>query len=63
MDSPLRLFLCPVIVLFEAFRPSFKIARSTENKPYLGTVTMLLSIGNNIIGDELLLNFGAKFQR
>ena len=47
MDSTLCLFLCSVIVLFEAFRPSLKIARSTENKPNLGTVTMLLSIGNN----------------
>ena len=36
-----------VIVLFEAFRPSFETASSIENKPYLGTVTMLLSIGNN----------------
>ena len=47
MDSTLCLFLCSVIVLFEAFRPSLKIARSIENKPNLGTVTMLLSIGNN----------------
>ena len=47
MDSTLCLFLCSVVVLFEAFRPSLKIARSIENKPYLGTVTMLLSIGNN----------------
>ena len=47
MDSTLCLFLCSVVVLFEAFRPSLKIARSIENKPNLGTVTMLLSIGNN----------------
>ena len=47
MDSTLCLFLCFVVVLFEAFRPSLKIARSIENKPNLGTVTMLLSIGNN----------------
>ena len=47
LDSTLCLFLCSVIVLFEAFLPSFKIARSIENKPYLETVTMLLSIGNN----------------
>ena len=47
LDSTLCLFLCSVIVLFEAFRPSFKIARSIENKPYLETVTTLLSIGNN----------------
>ena len=46
MDSTLCLLLCSVVVLFEAFRPSLKIARSIENKPNLGTVTMLLSIGN-----------------
>ena len=40
-------FYHSVVVLFEAFRPSLKIARSIENKPNLGTVTMLLSIGNN----------------
>lgn len=45
--SFMSLSMFRVIVLFEAFRPSFETASSIENKRYLGTVSVLLSIGNN----------------